>query len=931
MARLSTGQTYGEASRATAAQLLGGIPVDASMGALAQSSIGTPSLQPRATPVETFQRVGAPTLGGAPQFFAPPRLPDPGQDLANLSRALGGFSTTLQAFGESYISFEKQREAQAKQTGSLLASKIPGAYTSYGEAVKGVEKSLAQNPGDAGLGQLLTELRAKDPRIQRWVEASLQDSAIKSNLATARERLNDPAFKLPSGRRLGDIAENDPEFLAAIQTVAPLPSNLHSDVWLANSALYSSTVSSLRSDQVRRKADSNQEQVKIGVNGGLSSASEQLKLGKPVESIYPALQQTVQDAYQLMTPENFRQFKRDLPANFAKAIVALAGNDREASQRMAHSALVLLENLTSGPAGPNGKAPALIEQLDKPRAAVLREFVIELRKGQGEDRSMAQQQSTWNAEDAAIRDWQISVTPAVASDPAQLQSTLDSLPKRALALFPNDPAAQAAYTEKITSLSTGATRAYLKGPQDDEKLRIQAQLATQGSGVTAESILSNLILDQSAKSSLLSQLGTNNRQDAQPYVQQLRSQTNDFRKRATTAFGYPENNAAGEPLLTRQETAAANAAAARQYAEGLAIINANPGKDVSAQLAALSNKNYGIPFRGTAAAGAANRQTTLAPVSTTGPAGIVRGLQGGVTSVGLGSENSALARQANTRPLYSRDILGNEIDLVLKGQRLSRETSTIIRRTGMKLSDYLIKQSELWGSPLPDPIIQKLRTLDNSNLLSSAGTTNPVATVAMVASPMAQAIWNNFGAKLADAFVPPASAADTRTMGVLGPVRLGTPVVGTPKLNANARAWLATISAGGFEGASYNTYYGGGSFDNSKGHPMRVVRPRGGIASSAAGRYQFMPDTWTDLHGGKNPPMTPARQDTGAYQLALNRGVDLNTAPPTAENVRKLSPVWAALPKSATGGAGYYKGQGGAGYARFRQIWDKELRRYSGR
>ena len=927
MARLSTGQSYGDTNRSTAAQLLGGIPMDGFTGALAQGSINTPSLQPRATPVDTFQRVGAPTLGGAPQFFAPPRLPDPGQDLANLSRALGGFSTTLQAFGENYISFEKQREAEAKQTGSLLASKIPGAYTSYGEAVKGIQSSLAQNPGDAQLGQLLAELRAKDPRVQRWVEASLQDSSIKGNLATARERLNDPAFKLPSGRKLREVAEDDPEFLAAIQAVVPLPQNMQGNVWLANSALYSSTVSGLRSDQIRRKADFNQDQVKIGANGGLNSAIEQLRLGKSIESISPLLQQTIEESWQLMTPENFRLFKQNLPGDLAKSVVAASAGNRETSESMGYSALLLLERLTSGP---NGKA--LIDQLDKPKAVVLREFVIELRKGQGEDRSMAQQQSTWNAEDAAIRDWQISVTPAVASDPTRLQSTLDSLPKRALALFPNDPAAQAAYTEKITSLSTGVTRAYLKGPQEDEQLRIQAQLATQGSGVTVESILSNPILDQSAKRSLLSQLGTINRQEAQPYVQQLRNQVSAFRKNAINAYGLPGNNVAGETPVTRQEAAAADAAAARLSAEGLAIINANPGKDVSAQLAALSEKNYGVPLKGTAAYGAANRQPSkLPPLSTTGPAGIVRGLQGGVTSIGLGSENSALARQANTRPLYSRDILGNEIDLVLKGQRLSRETSTIIRRTGMKLSDYLIKQSELWGSPLPDPIIQKLRTLDNNNLLSSAGTTNPVATVAMTASPMAQAIWNSFGTKLADAFVPPASAADTRTMGVLGPVRLGTPVVGTPKLNANARAWLATISAGGFEGASYNTYYGGGSFDNSKGHPMRVIRPRGGIASSAAGRYQFMPDTWTGLHGGKNPPMTPARQDTGAYQLALNRGVDLNTAPPTAENVRKLSPVWAALPKSATGGAGYYKGQGGAGYARFRQIWDKELRRYSGR
>jgi hypothetical protein len=103
MARLSTGQAYGATSRATAAQLLGGIPVDGFAGELAQGSITTPSLQPRATPVDTFQRVGAPTLGGAPKFFAPPDLPNPGQDLANLSRALGGFSTTLQSFSETWL------------------------------------------------------------------------------------------------------------------------------------------------------------------------------------------------------------------------------------------------------------------------------------------------------------------------------------------------------------------------------------------------------------------------------------------------------------------------------------------------------------------------------------------------------------------------------------------------------------------------------------------------------------------------------------------------------------------------------------------------------------------------------------------------------------------------------------------------------------
>jgi muramidase (phage lysozyme) len=304
--------------------------------------------------------------------------------------------------------------------------------------------------------------------------------------------------------------------------------------------------------------------------------------------------------------------------------------------------------------------------------------------------------------------------------------------------------------------------------------------------------------------------------------------------------------------------------------------------------------------------------------------------------MGMGGDNSNLRKQVETRPLYPKKTLGDELDAVLKGQPISPETKAIIRRTGLKPSEYFIKQSGVHGTTLPSSVIEKLQAIDGSKLVSSADTTGGMGTTGLgmvdpsQTSRIAQAMWTRFAPMFSNAVTPPTAAA-TMPVGTMGPVRLGTPVVGTPKLNANAKAWLAAISAGGFEGAGYNTYYGGGAFDNTKGHPMRVVRPAGGIASSAAGRYQFMPDTWTGLHNGKNPPMTPANQDAGAYQLALNRGVDLNTAPPTIENVRKLAPVWAALPVNATGGAGYYKGQGGAGFARFRQTWNTELSRYSGK
>ena len=57
MARLSTGQAYGDTNRSTAAQLLGGIPTDVSGGAIAQGSINEPALQPQARPGSTFQQV----------------------------------------------------------------------------------------------------------------------------------------------------------------------------------------------------------------------------------------------------------------------------------------------------------------------------------------------------------------------------------------------------------------------------------------------------------------------------------------------------------------------------------------------------------------------------------------------------------------------------------------------------------------------------------------------------------------------------------------------------------------------------------------------------------------------------------------------------------------------------------------------------------
>jgi muramidase (phage lysozyme)/murein DD-endopeptidase MepM/ murein hydrolase activator NlpD len=91
---------------------------------------------------------------------------------------------------------------------------------------------------------------------------------------------------------------------------------------------------------------------------------------------------------------------------------------------------------------------------------------------------------------------------------------------------------------------------------------------------------------------------------------------------------------------------------------------------------------------------------------------------------------------------------------------------------------------------------------------------------------------------------------------------------GNSKQTSNLRAFADVISySEGTERYGYGTYFGGGQFDNSQPHPQRVLN-----GSSAAGRYQFMPDTWKDIHNGKNPPMTVAAQDAAFISLLKGKG-----------------------------------------------------------
>ena len=115
----------------------------------------------------------------------------------------------------------------------------------------------------------------------------------------------------------------------------------------------------------------------------------------------------------------------------------------------------------------------------------------------------------------------------------------------------------------------------------------------------------------------------------------------------------------------------------------------------------------------------------------------------------------------------------------------------------------------------------------------------------------------------------------------------------------NVRAFLDMI--GYAEGATYNTLFGGGTFDSFYDHPRTVVN-KSGYKSSAAGKYQIIRKTWDDVApkiGAQD--FLPATQDAAAIYLIKRRGaLDDVIAGRFTAAIQKVRKEWASLP-----GAGY--------------------------
>jgi lysozyme len=891
MARLSTGQSYGDTSRRTSQRLLGGAAVIATPGVLAEQTINMPQLQPAAAPVNTFQQSGAPTLGGPVRMFAPPDLPRPSQDMANLAEALGSFNPVLRNIGAAYVDYQKGQEEKAKQRGEAIAAESSryGTFKSFTDLLKSVEKQAAT--GDPAAANYLARLQSLDPRTLPYAVSNIQDSAIKFNLATVKSKL-EQMRELPDGTPIHSLSPDDPRYQQLVSDlVMPGDMAISPTVFAANKSAIYSMYGSAGADQAKRHAGWKTQTAKSSFSKSRQSNLALLESGLINEDDFALSLSTGLDLLwgtSGLTTEEYQKTKENFLTDLANEAVAAAGGSIDTLSRLGGA---LLNAIPKVQAGPNGEL--LLDQIGGMPA--LRDFYRKLMTGVADDRELETKFDTYKGEDQADNDVAAALTPEVVANPALFRQTTEALRQRATQLFPGDPDAQMAYTARIDKAIANREKAWITPVQDENAARWYSKFAldpTSGGPEDIAAITSafrNKELSEADYKSLVMTAGARNREDSRANFQVLRGLQSDLKSRLEAQF--QRGDSEGGAVLTPNESRQLWQAMGNLYRQGSEMIQRGPGQDL------------------------------------TGP---LTQMYGDAVTKGLTGPQQRQPQPQGQRTPMPLDKTLEQLGRIEEGKGMDAATKETIRKSGMKPSDYYKWQLRQNGiNNLTPAAEQELRKLDQMSAISSSGTGGmgmlPVNRYGdagrRLAAQFSDALVRGIFSAPAAAGEMPLATAGRGSRPFTGDT--GSNQVAARSLPPQTRALLRTIrfAEGTAHKDGYRTMFTGAKFDDLSRHPRRINRSNG-LASDAAGAYQFLSTTWDSVGGGA---MTPERQDMGALRLVKGRGVDPNLPKGfTVEVADLLAPEWASFPTKKTGTS--YYGQGGKSYQQLKAYYDRVLR-----
>lgn len=938
MAQPFLGKNYGDTSRTTPARLLGGTPESSSQAPIGTSSLAQPALQVVQQIADTFSRPGqGPTVGGPavlptpPQVFRgqapiPASLPRPVEapfsrtqmsvvgeqrvlptvvnepkyapyvnNMAALAGALSTFSPFFEALQLTTNNRERVVNERAKIAGDALAQQASqvGMFSSLQELQKALEKGAGQ--GLAGYDQLLQRFQAADPRALRYASIGLQDSYIKSNAATLKERVSQTKTLL-DGRPLESVPANDPEF-QRLTTALMFPNGtmgIMPEVFEANRQQLTAIYGSASSDQEKRYAGYKTQKAKQGLAAVQDGNAMALVNGSlPLEQIAANLTNGLHGFYNEsgQTSDEYQKEKEGFAKGFVKSVLAASAGDWGKAKLALARVPEVIAQVQAGPMDANGKAPLLLDQIGG--MAGLYEITKELQEQVISQQNLNDNLDGRQAKEQVEVDIKNAFTPEVLADPAKIDMVERTVLARGRQLYGNNPEMALAYEEAVKKHTSGIRTGYVQPVQEQNEVNLWAQMA-QNPSVDFTGRIMQLQRSQqisySAAKSFLSTQASRNREDNKANYQVLRGLQDDLKKRLETQ--YARGGSKGGANLTPNEARQLWQTLGELYKSGDDLIRKAPGQDVTKQLGDLY---------GNALSKSMPQQTQQAPAGAT-PEGIAKGLAPGAR--GNPSQNNQLRRQIETQPLYAKERMGQQLDGILQGRPLDNATRQIIRRSGLKPSEFFSRQMQLHGVPLDSDTQKRLQELDGGDLVSQVpAAPNPYATVA---SRMGM----QFANSILNAIAPPAAAAE----------RGVAPFTANPVAVTGGFGGLLGVLRSGEGG--WNSVNRGRTGDSS---PMQNLtstaigviedmQRRGRVF--AVGAYQFTPGVLARARreAGLSPNalMTPTNQNAMATALILG-----SKRPALADYIRgksndlnaahlDIASEWASL--QAPNGRGVYDG-----------------------
>jgi hypothetical protein len=776
MARLSTGQSFGDVSRVTAARLLGGIPTDSFAGALAQGSITTPSLAPKAAPVETFQGVSAPTLGGAPKFFAPPDLPNPGSDLANLARSLGGFSATLQNFSESVLSnqqaVDKQRELEA--TALVGQTSRYGPARSIADLAANLEKTVALGgPGAVDASRMLQVVREKQNSSvgKYWLERSVENYSVQSAALGLPDKLANTSTIKVGGKdvELNSLASDDPRYreyrdqqLFGSQAMSP-------QGYVKNQGII--LQAQLQADEAQRKRYNTAQGAKVAgqISVDVRASAQQYvgiyKTGAAEAATASAINslQSNLDKIKLLplTQEQQADQINKYAERWASEVVVSVKQAGGSISDM-RAMLEPLRYVMTGPVEERRKKDgtrndALLLYNTLGGEAYFDQVVSKANASQIQDNTQRAQMAGIAEQQAYDTRLQAALPEGRRSNPAAIKSFFQSERERA-AMEP-DGILRAAKYSQLDASERQLTETYVKPVQEQRALWYAQQLAkTVNDEAARNRVSADLAADLAADRvtsatavSVQTTLSAQGSKEVRTYDKDINKRIDTLTKEWEAYSGSPKSY--GDSTITGFESTALYKARdeARRKSQDAVYQAIKEGRDPMEALNKLwTNSNFGLRRREEVGG-------TQAPMYTNG-AQLIQKNTGNWSRSSIDSRSANNLRgQAKVRPLYNAEAFATDVDAFLNGNP-SQNFRTLLKTLttgpgGQKPSEVILNQFRLQGIEVPEDQRQRIQSLDGQKI-SMAPARRRQAPQQNQALAGVQIV----GRALGNALIPPASA-----------------------------------------------------------------------------------------------------------------------------------------------------------------------------